>query len=261
MKELSFAETLVMGIVNITPDSFFDGGKYLDASSALTHMAKLAADGADILDIGAASSRPGYTAQTAEEELRRLKPVFAEMDARSLPALSIDTDKPQVAQVALEYGFSIVNCTGLPSPEMSRLAASFGARLVLMFRGPFRTADIVSELREFFLRNIDMALAQGVAEDRLILDPGIGFDMDMEQCALLIARTGELVRLGKPLLLGMSNKRFIGAFGGGEEGNRLPGNIAAELFGAEQGAAILRVHDVAATRQALAMYRALKQRA
>lgn len=264
MKKLDLERTLIMGIVNVTPDSFFDGGRYAAPDAAVAHMRQLAGDGADILDIGAASSRPGCVPLTAGEELARLEPLLARVDAAEFPPLSIDTDKPEVAAAALAAGFTILNDTGRPSARMAALAAEHGAYLVIMFRGPFSVPDpdgmmMAEEVKQYFSRGIEMALSCGVSQEHLILDPGIGFGMDAAQSALLTAYTGEFTAFGLPLLLGMSNKRFIGGLGGAELADRLPGNIAAELFGVEQGAAILRVHDAAATAQALRVYRMLRK--
>lgn len=257
MKKLFFERPMVMGIVNITPDSFFDGGLYFNKQDALAHARELADAGADILDIGAASSRPGYTPLSAGQELDRLSPLLDILPGDELPPLSIDTDKPEVAKAALEYGFTIINNSGLPTPEMSLVAAAYDSYLVLMFRGPFAKGDIISQMKSFFERNIEMAVSQGVPFDKLILDPGIGFDMDMEQCRRLVAHTADFLEFGRPLLLGMSNKRFIGALGGGEAGQRGPGNIASELFAVSRGAGIIRVHDVAASVQALKIFGSL----
>lgn len=258
MKQLSFDRTLVMGILNLTPDSFFDGGKYLDPDQAEQHWQQLVADGADIIDIGAASSRPGYQPVSAEEELARLQPFLPRLRGAELP-WSIDTDKPVVAEAALAAGAAIVNHTGYPSQEMAALARRYQAYLVIMFHGPFTSGDYFTELRRFFAAAIDKALAAGVDRSRLIIDPGIGFEMTMEQCIAVVRGQAQLLEIGCPLLMGMSNKRFIGVISGQDEMNqRGAANIAAELFAAEQGAAILRVHDVAATVSALRADRALR---
>ena len=259
MQQLSFAKPLVMGILNITPDSFFDGGNYLEPAQAYRHLQQLVSDGADIIDIGAASSRPGYQPVAADEELARLQPLLGQLkDKLSLP-WSIDTDKPEVAAAALAAGATVINNTGKPSAEIAQLAKEYSAYLVFMFRGPFATSDIMGELQEFFRAAIEQAVSVGVDQSKLILDPGIGFDMTMDQCITIVQHQDRLAAMGYPLLMGMSNKRFVGTISGGAAvKDRGPGNIVTEIFSVEKGAAILRVHNVEATVRALQAYHALR---
>ncbi len=259
MKHLSFAKPLVMGILNVTPDSFFDGGNYLDPERAYNHLQQLIADGADIIDIGAASSRPGYQPASSENELTRLQPLLCRLAGDIELPWSIDTDKVEVAEAALAAGAAIINNTGKPSVQMAQLAKKYNAYLVMMFRGPFAASDIMAELKDFFAAAIAEAVAVGVEKEQIILDPGIGFDMTMEQCITIVREQEQLVALGYPLLMGMSNKRFVGTISGGADiSERLPANIATEIFSIEKGAAILRVHNVAATVRALQAYQTLR---
>jgi len=246
----------IMGIVNMTPDSFYDGGRWLLPEEALAHMEQLAAEGADILDIGAASSRPGYTPVSVEEELARLAPLFALLPEKKLPLLSIDTDKPQVAKAALEAGFGMINATGAPDADMMKLAAEHGAFLVLMFKGPFSEGELLPQVKIFFDRSIAMALDNGVKKEQLIIDPGIGFDMNAEQCLELVASSHIMAGWGYPLLIGLSRKRFLG----GMPEDRLAATVAADIFAAKGGAAILRVHDAAAAVSSLDIINKLEER-
>ena len=260
MKNLRFTEPMIMGIVNITPDSFFDGGIFLKADRAYDHIQQLINDGADIVDLGASSSRPGYKPTSCDEELTRLDPVFSRVKKCFSVPLSIDTDKPKVAKEALSVGFSIINNTGAPSEEMARLAVDYGAYLVIMFKGPFQSDDYIKEIKDFFSRAIEQAVSVGVPRYKIILDPGIGFEMDADQCVQVI-RHLECLRINDlPILVGMSNKRFIGAVSGATLDNRGPANIGAEICAVEKGASLIRVHDVAASRQALNTYMTLKEK-
>ena len=259
MKQLSFARPLVMGILNITPDSFFDGGNYIDPDQAYEHMLNLVEAGADIIDIGAASSRPGYQPVDVEDELARLQP-FWQRVGTSLPLpFSIDTDKIEVAEAALAAGATIINNTGDPSAQMAELAKRYNAYMVIMFKGPFKSDNIMQELDIFFKNAIAEALAAGVEENKLIIDPGVGFNMSMEECITIVREQQQLCSLGLPLLMGMSNKRFVAAISGDTPlAERLSANIATELYSVDHGASILRVHNVAATVRALRAYEILK---
>lgn len=253
MHELVFDNPLLMGIVNITPDSFFDGGKYFAADKAYAHMQQLLEDGADIIDIGAASSRPGYQNVTDKEELSRLYPLWDRIHNKDI-VFSIDTDKPTVAKSALEAGASIINHTGSSYEEMAELAKEYGAYLVIMFKGPFKTDTLVREVSTFFHDQVRLARSIGVANEKLILDPGIGFNMNEQECLELVRATDLFSDFNLPLLLGMSNKRVIGALSGAPLGERTAANVAAEIYVVEKGASILRVHDVASSRVALKAY-------
>lgn len=260
----------VMGIVNVTPDSFSDGGRFLAPDAALAHARRLIAEGADILDIGAESTRPGSDPVPAEEEIARAVPLIAAIRAESEVAISIDTMKPQVARAAVAAGAGIWNDVAALgfSPDAPAVAAELGCEVVLMhMQGEPRTMqadphyeDVVGEVCAFLAARADVALAAGVARDKIRLDPGIGFGKRPEHNLALIARLDEVAALGLPVLLGVSRKRFIAALdpvGGAALDGRLAGSLAAALAGVERGASILRVHDVAETTQALKVWGAI----
>ena len=248
-----------MGIVNATPDSFSDGGRFLDPSAAIAHALRLAEEGADLVDLGGESTRPGAPRVADDEEIRRVVPVIEGLRARGfvLP-ISIDTTKAAVAHAALAAGADLVNdIAGLAEPALARVVARAGVPVVLMhMRGTpedmqslatYRdvAAEVRAELAEALLR----AEAAGIPAERTILDPGIGFAKTAEQNIELLARLGEL-RLGRPLLVGPSRKSFIGKVAGAPVADRLPGTLAAVTAAVLAGAEIVRVHDVAAARQA-----------
>jgi dihydropteroate synthase len=258
--------TRLMGVVNVTPDSFSDGGLYLDPEAAIAHGRELAAAGAEILDVGGESTRPGAEAVSEEEELRRVVPVIRglrELDCE----LSVDTSKAPVAAAALDAGAAIVNdVTALRAdPGMAALCAERGATVVLMHMlGEPRTMqddpryeDVVAEVRAFLAERLEAALAAGIAEERIWLDPGIGFGKTAEHNMELLRRLGELRELGRPLAIGTSRKSFIGRLDGSAAGERLGGTIASSVLAAVEGAAVLRVHDVAEVRQALTVATAI----
>jgi dihydropteroate synthase len=250
----------LMGVVNVTPDSFSDGGLYLDPGAAIAHGRELAAAGASILDVGGESTRPGAAPVAAEEELRRVEPVVAGL-ARTVEAISVDTSKATVAEAALDAGASIVNdVTALRGdPEMAALVADRGAGLVLMhMAGDPRTmqvnpeyGDVVAEVRDFLAERLAAAVAAGVEESRIWLDPGIGFGKTVAHNLELLRGLPELATLGRPILLGTSRKSFIGRTDGSETDDRLGGTIATSILAALSGATILRVHDVREMAQAL----------
>ena len=254
-----------MGIVNVTPDSFSDGGLYLDPARAIRHGLDLAAEGADWLDIGGESTRPGSEGVSLEAELERVIPVveaLAGPDGPGVP-VSIDTSKAEVARQAATAGAQMINdVTALRGdPEMAEVCAESGAEVCLMHMlGEPRTMqedprydDVVSEVRDFLAERMAAAVASGVAEEKILLDPGIGFGKTLEHNLALIQGLPEIAKLGRPLLVGPSRKRFIGELSGSDTEDRLPGTIAACIVSAQRGAAILRVHDVAPVRQALAV--------
>jgi dihydropteroate synthase len=252
----------LMGVVNVTPDSFSDGGLYLDPEAAVEHGRELAAQGAQILDVGGESTRPGAEAVTAEEELRRVEPVVAGL-AGGGAAVSVDTSKAAVAAAALEAGAEIVNdVTALQGdPEMAWLCAERGATVVLMhMRGDPRTMqdeprydDVVEEVRAFLVERVEAAVAAGIAAERVWLDPGIGFGKTAAHNHELLRRLGELAEIGRPLVVGTSRKTFIGKADGSPVDDRLGGTIASSVLAAAEGADVLRVHDVAEVRQALVL--------
>jgi dihydropteroate synthase len=251
--------TLVMGIVNVTPDSFSDGGTYLEADAAIAHGRDLLAAGADLVDVGGESTRPGAAAVGAAEEIARVTPVIEAL-ASDGATVSVDTSKAAVAEAALSAGAGIVNdVTALADPGMAAICAARGPGLVLMhMKGTPRTMqdnpvyeDVVIEVREFLAERLRFAVDAGIDEETIWLDPGIGFGKTVEHNLELIARLGELADLGRPIVIGASRKNFIGAITGREVGDRLGGSIATNVLGLANGAEVLRVHDVAETIQAL----------
>ncbi len=248
-----------MGIVNVTPDSFSDGGEFLDPAAAIAHGLQLVSEGADLLDIGGESTRPGAADVPGDEERERVVPVLEGLAGCGVP-LSIDTSKAAVAAVAVDAGATIVNdVTALSDPEMAPLCAQRGTELILMhMQGTPRTmqenpsyGDVVDDVKVFLAERIDRARAAGVAEERIWIDPGIGFGKTVDHNLELIRRLGELRELGRPIVLGTSRKRFIGHLTGREADQRLGGTIASNVLGLRAGADVLRVHDVAAMRDAL----------
>jgi dihydropteroate synthase len=251
----------VMGIVNVTPDSFSDGGLFLDPERAIAHGLELAAEGADILDVGGESTRPGAQAVSAATELERTRPVVEALGAAGGPPVSIDTSKAEVARAALDSGAAIVNdVTALRADaELADLCAERDCGLVLMHMlGNPRTMqrdptydDVVDEVRAFLAERIDVAVAAGVAEERIWVDPGIGFGKTVEHNLALLRRLGELRELGRPIVIGTSRKSFLGGLTGREVDRRLGGSVASNVLALAAGAEIFRVHEVLAARQAL----------
>jgi dihydropteroate synthase len=262
--------TRIMGIVNVTPDSFSDGGLFLDTEAAIGHGRQLAADGADILDVGGESTRPGAEAVSAEVELERVGPVVEALAGAAGPGppVSIDTSKAAVAEAALDSGAAIVNdVTALRAdPELGGLCADRGCEVVLMHMlGTPRTMqdaplydDVVDDVKSFLTARIAAALEAGIDENRIWLDPGIGFGKTVDHNLELLRRLGELGELGRPLVVGTSRKRFLGAVTGREVGDRLGGTIASNVLAAAAGVDVLRVHDVAPVRDALRLLAAVE---
>jgi len=254
--------TLVMGIINMTPDSFSDGGLYADAGAAVRAGLHMIEEGADIVDVGGESTRPGYVAVDAGEELKRALPVIAGLVQQTDIPVSIDTYKAAVAKAALEQGARMVNdIWGLQrDPDMAGVVAAAGAAVVLMHnRGRVEPAiDILDDIRVFFANSLARARAAGIREDRIVLDPGIGFGKTLKQNLSVLARLDELHELGFPILLGTSRKSFIGRLSPSEPRERLPGTLAANVFAVLGRVAILRVHDVAAHVQALRVAEAIR---
>jgi dihydropteroate synthase len=248
-----------MGIVNVTPDSFSDGGRFLDPDRAIEHGRRLVDEGAELLDIGGESTRPGARAVSAEEELERVTPVLAGLEDVDA-ALSIDTSKAAVAEAALDAGAEIVNdVTALRhDPAVAGVCAERGSTVVLMhMQGTPRTMqenptydDVVDDVKAFLAERVRFATAEGIAEDRIWLDPGIGFGKTVDHNLSLLRRFGELRELGRPLVVGTSRKRFLGALTGRDVDDRLGGTIASNVLALRAGADVLRVHDVAEIKQA-----------
>jgi dihydropteroate synthase len=257
---------LVMGIVNVTPDSFSDGGKYLGQREAIEHALKLAADGADLLDIGGESTRPYAEAVAADEELNRVVPVVEAIVDRVQIPISIDTSKAVVASAAIDAGAEIINdVTGLAGdPAMIPLALKTGAGVCAMhMKGTPQTmqdnptyADIVSEICEYLGERRDALVAAGIPHERICLDPGIGFGKTHEHNIELMARCDEFHTLNCPLLVGHSRKGFLGKLIGDKEADRTNATVGAALGLAVQGVQIVRVHDVRPLREALAAFEA-----
>jgi dihydropteroate synthase len=262
----------LMGIVNVTPDSFSDGGRFLDPAAAIAHGRELAAQGADILDVGGESTRPGAEPVSAEQELARVLGVVEGL-AGGVPEaqISIDTSKASVAHAALAAGASIVNdVSALRGDErMASVIADSGAECCLMhmlgeprtMQADPRYEDVVDDVKAFLLERLRHAVAQGVAEERIMLDPGIGFGKTVEHNLELLRRLHELTELGRPIVIGTSRKSFLGriaadAAGRSEPlaaGERLPGTLATSVLAYERGARVFRVHEVAPVRDALAV--------
>ncbi|HET6829845.1 MAG TPA: dihydropteroate synthase [Solirubrobacterales bacterium] len=251
--------TLVMGIVNVTPDSFSDGGRYLDPEAAISHGRDLRTAGAEILDIGGESTRPGAAAVDAAEEAARVLPVIEALAADGA-RVSVDTSKAEVAAAAVAAGAEIVNdVTALGDPGMAPVCAAAGCGLVLMhMKGTPRTMqddptydDVVAEVRDFLAERLAAATAGDIDRERIWLDPGIGFGKTVEHNLELIAGLDRIAALGRPVVIGASRKNFIGAITGRGTDERLGGGIAAAVVAVAAGAGVLRVHDVAATVEAV----------
>jgi dihydropteroate synthase len=250
----------LMGVVNVTPDSFSDGGLYLEPEAAIAHGAELADEGAEILDVGGESTRPGADPVAAEEEIRRTEPVVADLAGLG-HAVSIDTSKLAVAEDALAAGATIVNdVTALRAePELAALCAERDATVILMhMQGDPRTmqadpryADVVDDVKGFLSERVEVAVDAGVSPERIWLDPGIGFGKTLEHNLELLRRLGELRALGHPIVVGSSRKSFIGKVDGSGAEDRIGGTIASSVQAAAEGADVLRVHDIAEVAQAV----------
>jgi dihydropteroate synthase len=250
-----------MGIVNVTPDSFSDGGLYLEPDAAVTHGEQLAEEGAAILDVGGESTRPGAAPVEEAEELGRVLPVLERLAGGVDARLSIDTTKLGVARAALAAGASVVNDVSAFrfSPELAGLVADAGADCVLMHMlGEPRTMqedprydDVVSDVRAFLEERLAFAVSEGVPEERVWLDPGIGFGKTVEHNLELLDRLDEIVAIGQPVVVGSSRKSFLGKLTGRSERDRLGGTIATNVLAFERGASVFRVHDVAPVSDAL----------
>jgi dihydropteroate synthase len=251
-----------MGIVNVTPDSFSDGGEFLEHDAAVKHGRRLAAEGAEILDVGGESTRPGAKPVSEEEELRRVVPVVEGLAAAGVARISIDTTKAAVARAALDAGASIVNDVSAFrfDPDMAALVADRGADCCLMHMlGEPRTmqddpryGDVVSEVKAHLEERLALAVSEGVGEERVWLDPGIGFGKTVEHNLELLRRLDEIVAIGRPVVVGTSRKSFLGKLARNRgEGRRIPETIATNVLALERGATVFRVHDVAQNADAL----------
>lgn len=259
---------LVMGIVNVTPDSFSDGGRFFDPEAAIQHGLQLAAEGADILDVGGESTRPQADPVSEAEELRRIRPVVQALVEKSGKPVSIDTYKPSVAREALAIGAALINDVAgcHDQSEMWELAGQTGAGYVLMhmkgtpqsMQSEAEYADVTDEVERFFCRRLPRLLAAGISSEQVILDPGIGFAKTAEHNLQLLAQLRRFRMHQRPLLIGASRKSFIGKLLGGQD--RLPGSLACAAWAVSRGAQIIRTHDVAATRQTLRMIEEIQAR-
>jgi dihydropteroate synthase len=260
---------LVMGIVNVTPDSFADGGRFLNADAAVARALELAGQGAEILDIGGESTRPGAEPVSEAEELRRVLPVIAALAAKTKVLLSVDTMKPAVARAALAAGASLINdvAAGRDDAALWRVVAEFRAGYICMHaQGPPQTMqknptyqNVVREVGEFFRERLEQLNRNGVAAEQVVFDPGIGFGKTPEHNLQLLAGLRSFTYLQRPLLLGVSRKSFVGKLTGAEVENRLPASLACATLAVASGIQIIRTHDVAETIQAVRMAEAILQ--
>ena len=265
--EFSLKRPLLMGVVNVTPDSFSDGGQHVDTPSAIAHAQKLVTEGADIIDIGGESTRPGALPVSIQEELARILPVMAAMRDCGA-AISVDTCKPEVMQAALDAGADIINdVTGMRQPEAQRIVAAHpncGVCLMHM-QGEPRTMqsnphyqNVVHEVQEALVAQAHLLERLGVSRARISLDPGLGFGKTLEHNYQLLHGLAKLVQSGYPVVLGASRKSLIGGVTGKPVDQRLSGSIAAALAGVARGVAVVRVHDVDATHDALKVWQAIQ---
>jgi dihydropteroate synthase len=257
----------LVGVVNVTPDSFFDGGLYFEPARAIERALALAAEGADIIDIGGESSRPGSSPVPAKEEKKRILPVIEVLKQKKDVLISADTSKAEVAESALAAGADIINdiSAGRFDPGMLPLIGRSGAGLILMhMKGTPRTMqlaphydDVVGEVKKFLGDRLEAAMSFGVPPENIILDPGIGFGKTLEHNLTLLNSLGSLAELGRPLIIGVSRKSFIGQLLEVETQDRLEGTIAASIVGLLRGASLLRVHDIQAMKRAVTVAEAI----
>lgn len=251
----------IMGILNVTPDSFSDGGHYFSPDKALLRALDMVKEGADIIDVGGESTRPGSDPVTADEEIQRTLPVIKRIRAESPVTLSIDTQKSIVAAQALEAGANMINdvSAGLTDPEMIAVLKKYQVPYVLMhLRGKPKTMqdnlhydDLIGEIANFLEDRIHFLVGQGIARERLIIDPGIGFGKTVQQNFQILRELPRFQKLGCPILIGLSQKSFLETVAGHKAGDRVIESVVANFYAAWQGASILRVHNVAETRRAL----------
>jgi len=264
---LRFNRPLVMGVVNVTPDSFFDGGRYSTAEAAIAHCRELLRQGADILDIGGESSRPGSKPVPADEEIRRIAPVIRAIVLETQVPVSCDTWKSRTAEAAIEAGASIINdiSAGTLDPLLFDVVRRHSAGIILMhMKGTPETmqdnpvyADAAAEIADFLADALSRAHRAGIPAEAVAVDPGIGFGKRVCDNLVILKRLSALAALGRPVVIGASRKSFIGRITGAEPQERLAGSLASAVIAALNGAAVIRTHDVAETRQALAVAEAV----
>lgn len=263
--KLALDRPLIMGIVNVTPDSFSDGGRYLDTPAAIAHARQLAEEGADILDIGGESTRPGAQPLPVDEEMQRVLPVLDALRDLAVP-LSVDTRKPEVMRAALAHGAAMINdIQALVSPDaLEAVRASECAVCLMHMQGDPQTMqaaphydDVVAQVREFLAQRVQACEAAGIARQRIVIDPGFGFGKNHRHNLDLLRALGTFADLGVPVLAGLSRKSLLGKITGRQASERLAGSVALALLAVQRGAAIVRVHDVAATRDALLVQQAV----
>jgi dihydropteroate synthase len=252
---------LVIGILNVTPDSFFDGGKFAGLDAAVAHAGGMTADGCDIIDVGGESTRPGATPVQESAELTRIEAVIATLAATLEVPISVDTYKARVARRAVELGAVLINDVGglQRDPGMADVVAAAQAAIIVMHSRDVKdeSLDVIADIRAFFDRSLAIADKAGICRSRIILDPGIGFGKTSRQNRDAIARLGELKSYELPLLVGVSRKRFLGSLSDGTEAT-LTGTVAANLAAAAEGASLFRVHDVAEHVAALKVFHAVR---
>jgi dihydropteroate synthase len=265
--EFALDRPLVMGIVNVTPDSFFDGGRYADARAAVARAHRLVEEGADLVDIGGESSRPGAAPVSADEELARVLPVLEELGGLGVP-VSVDTTKPEVMREVLARGATMINdITALATPSAVDVVARSDAAVCLMhMQGDPRTMqanpvyrDVVAEVRDFLGVRAAACIAAGVGPARIVVDPGFSFGKATEHNLRLLAHLDAIAALGYPVLVGLSRKSSLGRMTGETPDDRLPASLTGAVLAVQRGARIVRVHEVAATRNALAVLAAVER--
>lgn len=269
-RTIRFDRTRIMGILNVTPDSFSDGGMYFDEDSAVRRAVEMEREGADILDIGGESTRPGSVRVSAEEEMRRILPVISRVSSLTHIPISVDTMKPEVAAGALDAGASVINDVGgLSLAGMRRLVSRRGCPVVIMhMRGSPETMqdrpaydDVVFEVAQFLKDRVEACEKEGISGENIIVDPGIGFGKTGVHNIRMLSELDAFRTLGRPILIGLSRKSLVVKLAGEDESRRLVGSLAAGLYGVMKGASLLRVHDVEETRKALNVWERLSGRA
>ena len=263
------SKVLIMGVLNVTPDSFSDGGHYVDPLKALDHVQRMAEEGADIVDVGGESTRPGAVPVDEEEELKRLKPILQVLGRGNPIPISVDTRKASVAQLALDCGAAMVNDVSAlrDDPEMGRVVAEAGAGVVLMHRqGDSRTMqqapsyhDVVGEIKQFLVDRLSAACEKGIHQRNILLDPGIGFGKNVSHNLTIINRLDQFLNLGRPIIIGISKKSFIGQILEKPVEDRYMGTGAAVAVAVLRGAHLIRVHDVGLMRDVVTMAKVLRE--